>query len=237
MNAILDGAAENGASKAVYNLASLEIKGCDACRKCMESGCCSIEDDMQEIYREVQTADVVILGSPVYMWQMTAQTKLFIDRLTAFLRTDFSSRLDNKKLILVFSQGSSDTDAFKPYFEYTAGLLYYMGFDVLDTIIAAGTDKQVSFRPNLLEMGKDLGKLISSSSLPDHQCTRFDSSLTQVPLSPYLFFSSLFSFHSFQYTQRSFDFRLRYKWNNILSLNMIIKYNLYFLVYRNIAGG
>jgi multimeric flavodoxin WrbA len=180
VNAILDGAAENGANKVVYNLASLEIKGCDACRRCKDSGCCSIEDDMQEIYREIQTADVVILGSPVYMWQMTAQTKLFVDRLTAFLRTDFSSRLDNKKLILVFSQGSSDSDAFKQYFEYTAGLLYYMGFDVLDTIIAAGTDKlEVSFRPNLLEMAKDLGKLISSSVLPDRQCTSLDSSLTQ----------------------------------------------------------
>lgn len=180
MNAILDGAAENGASKAVYNLASLEIKGCDACRQCMESGCCSIKDDMQEIYKEVQTSDVVVLGSPVYMWQMTAQTKLFIDRLTAFLRTDFSSRLDNKKLILVFSQGSPDTDAFKPYFEYTAGLLYYMGFDVLDTIIAAGTDKlEVSFRPNLLETAKNLGKSISASILSNHKCTRLDSSLAQ----------------------------------------------------------
>lgn len=180
MNAILDGAAENGASKAVYNLASLEIKGCDACRQCMESGYCSIKDDMQEIYKEVQTSDVVVLGSPVYMWQMTAQTKLFIDRLTAFLRTDFSSRLDNKKLILVFSQGSPDTDAFKPYFEYTAGLLYYMGFDVLDTIIAAGTDKlEVSFRPNLLETAKNLGKSISASILSNHKCTRLDSSLAQ----------------------------------------------------------
>jgi multimeric flavodoxin WrbA len=114
------------------------------------------------------------------MWQMTAQTKLFVDRLTPFLRPNFSSRLDNKKLILVFSQGSSDTDAFKPYFEYTAGLLYYMGFDVLDIIIAAGTDKlEVSFRPNLLAKAKDLGKLISASNLPYSQCARLKSSLTQ----------------------------------------------------------
>lgn len=180
VNAILDGAAEKGASKVVYNLASLVIKGCDACRKCQDSGCCLIEDDMQEIYKEIKIADVVILGSPIYMWQMTAQTKLFVDRLTAFLKPDFSSRLDNKKLILVFSQGSSDCDAFKPYFEYTAGLLYYMGFDVLDTIIAAGTDKlEVSFRPGLLEKAKDLGKLISVSSLPDPQYTRLEPSLTQ----------------------------------------------------------
>jgi multimeric flavodoxin WrbA len=180
VNAILDGAAENGSNKVVYNLASLEIKGCDACRRCQVSGCCFIEDDMQEIYEEIRTADVVVLGSPVYMWQMTAQTKLFVDRLTAFLRPNFSSRLDNKKLILVFSQGSSDRDAFKPYFEYTAGLLYYIGFDVLDMIIAAGTDRlEVSFRPNLLEQAKDLGKLISASNLPDPRRIRLESNLTQ----------------------------------------------------------
>jgi multimeric flavodoxin WrbA len=180
VNAIIEGAAENGAVKAVYNLNSLEIKGCDACRRCHDSGCCFINDDMQEIYEEIQIADIVILGSPVYMWQMTAQTKLFVDRLTAFLRPDFSSRLDHKKLVLVFSQGSSDRDAFKPYFEYTGGLLYYMGFDVLDMIIAAGMDKlDISFRPSLLEKAKDLGRLITASNLPNPELTRLNSTLTQ----------------------------------------------------------
>ncbi len=179
VNAILDGAAENGADKVIYNLASLNIKGCDACRRCQESGCCIIDDDMQKLYKEIQTADAVVLGSPVYMWQMTAQTKLFVDRLTAFLKPNFSSRLDNKKLILVFSQGSSDRDAFKPYFEYTAGLLYYLGFDVLDTIIAAGTDKlEVSSRPPLLEKARDFGKLISTSNLPGPEFRRAESSLS-----------------------------------------------------------
>jgi multimeric flavodoxin WrbA len=164
VSAILDGAAENGAEKVIYNLTSLNIKGCDACGRCQETGSCPIDDDMQEIYQEIQTADIVVLGSPVYMWQMTAQTKLLIDRLTAFLEPNFSSRLDNKKLILVFSQGIPDRDAFKQYFEYTAGLLYYIGFDVIETVIAAGTDKlEVAFRPRLLENARELGKLVSIS--------------------------------------------------------------------------
>lgn len=179
VNAILDGAAENGAENVIYNLDSLNIKGCDACCRCQESGCCLIDDDMQELYEEIQAADTVVLGSPVYMWQMTAQTKLLIDRLTAFLKPDFSSRLDNKKLILVFSQGSSDRDAFKPYFEYTAGLLYYLGFDVLETVIAAGTDKlEVSFRPSLLEKARELGKLVSTPNLSSPEFGRAESSLT-----------------------------------------------------------
>jgi multimeric flavodoxin WrbA len=179
VNAILEGAMENGAETLTYNLASLDIKGCDACHRCHEHGCCVIDDDMQELYRQIKEADAIVLGSPVYMWQMTAQTKLLIDRMTAFLRPNFSSRLDNKKLILVFTQGIPDRDAFKPYFEYTAGLLYYLGFDILDTIIAAGTDNlEVTFRPKLLEKARELGKLISASRLPDPEYRRAESSLT-----------------------------------------------------------
>jgi multimeric flavodoxin WrbA len=181
VNAILEGAAENGAEKVIYNLAYLNIRGCDACCRCQESGCCLIDDDMQKLYQEIQAADAVVLGSPVYMWQMTAQTKLLIDRLTAFLKPNFSSRLDNKKLILVFSQGSSDRDAFKPYFEYTAGLLYYLGFDVLETVIAAGTDKlEVSFRPSLLEKARELGKLVSTTYLSGPELRRTESKLIPI---------------------------------------------------------
>lgn len=179
VNAILEGAAENGAEAVTYNLASLDIKGCDACHRCQENGCCVIDDDMQELYQQIEEADTVVLGSPVYMWQMTAQTKLLIDRMTAFLRPNFSSRLDNKKLILVFTQGIPDRDAFEPYFEYTAGLLYYLGFDVLEIIVAAGTDNlEVTFRPRLLEKSRDLGKLISTSYLRGLQYRGDESGLT-----------------------------------------------------------
>lgn len=179
VHAVLEGAAEKGAVTVIYNLASLDIKGCDACHRCQEHGHCIIDDDMQELYQEMETADAIVLGSPVYMWQMTAQTKLLIDRMTAFLKPDFSSRLDNKKLILVFTQGIPDRDAFKPYFEYTAGVLYYLGFDVLDTIVAAGTDKlEVALRPQLLEKARDLGKLISASHPPCPEYIRAESSLT-----------------------------------------------------------
>ena len=179
VNTFLEGAAEKGAETVVYNLASLDIKGCNACGRCRENGCCVIDDDMQKIYREINSADVVVLGSPVYMWQMTAQTKLLIDRMTAFLKPNYSSRLDNKKLILVFTQGISDRDAFKPYFDYTEGLLYYLGFDVLNTIVAAGTDKlEVEFRPHLLEKAKNIGKFVSGSHLQGLEYRRAESSLT-----------------------------------------------------------
>lgn len=159
VNEILAGASENGADVKLYNLTALDIKGCDACGTCHDSGKCATADGMQKIYEEILGSDAVVLGSPVYMWQMSAQTKLFVDRLTAFLKPDFSSRIAGKKLVLAFSQGSSNPEALKPYFESTAGLFYFLGFDVLDMVIAAGMDEAgVASRPELLEEARQIGK-------------------------------------------------------------------------------
>lgn len=157
---ILTGASDRGAETRLYNLAALDIKGCDACYRCQADGKCAVEDDMQQLYKEIQDSDALVLGTPVYMWQMTAQTKLFVDRLTAFVNPDFSSRLGkDKKLILAFTQGNSDPGSFKPYFEYTAGLFYFLGFDVRDTIIAPGTDHSgISDQPEVLVKARDLGR-------------------------------------------------------------------------------
>ena len=77
------------------------------------------------------------------------------------------------------AQGSSDRDAFKPYFEYTAGILYYLGFDILETVIAAGTDVlEISFRPQTLEKAKELGKLISAPRIPNTNFNRVEHGLT-----------------------------------------------------------
>ncbi|BDZ70449.1 flavodoxin family protein [Methanobacterium petrolearium] len=78
----LKGAGAAGADTAIFNLNQMSIKPCQACMHCKShEGECDIRDDMQIIYNEIQDADAFILGSPVYMWQMTAQAKLFTDRL------------------------------------------------------------------------------------------------------------------------------------------------------------
>jgi multimeric flavodoxin WrbA len=35
---------------------------------------------MQELYRSISKADRIIIGSPIYFYNVTAQTKIFIDR-------------------------------------------------------------------------------------------------------------------------------------------------------------
>ena len=106
---ILDGAAEKGADTTFYKLVKMNISLCLGCTSCRETGTCVTEDDMQLLHEEIQASDAIILGSPVYMWQVSGQTKLFMDRLVPFIKPDFTSRLKGKKRVfMVFTQGNPD---------------------------------------------------------------------------------------------------------------------------------
>ncbi|MCK7474223.1 MAG: flavodoxin family protein [Rhodopseudomonas palustris] len=91
--AVLEGAKAAGAKTTLYRLNEMNIRGRQACNACRKKFECAVKDDMTALYGEMVTADAVILASPVYMFQMTGQTKLFVDRLFPLLESDFTSRL------------------------------------------------------------------------------------------------------------------------------------------------
>ena len=71
--------AEEGLETELIRLAGLDIRGCNHCEYCFEhEGSCSIEDDMLPIYDEILNADGLVIGSPVYVAWVTAQTKAVI---------------------------------------------------------------------------------------------------------------------------------------------------------------
>ena len=76
----LKGAEAKGAETVFISLAGKNIKGCNACPKCGAAGKCAINDDMQEIYPILESADAIIVASSVYFGMYNAQTKAFLDR-------------------------------------------------------------------------------------------------------------------------------------------------------------
>lgn len=79
----MDGVREADADVELIRVADKEIEPCNECFKCMERGECIINDDMQEIYGKLLEADGIIFATPVYMYSMTGQLKIFIDRTYA----------------------------------------------------------------------------------------------------------------------------------------------------------
>lgn len=76
----LDGARESGAHTEKIILNSLNFKACQECGGCDETGVCILDDDMTPMYEKLAKADVIIVASPVYFGNITAQLKAMIDR-------------------------------------------------------------------------------------------------------------------------------------------------------------
>jgi multimeric flavodoxin WrbA len=72
--------AEEGISTELIPLSGKEIKPCDACMACAESGECRIEDDFLPIFNRMIAADGIILASPVYYGSCTALLKALMER-------------------------------------------------------------------------------------------------------------------------------------------------------------
>lgn len=136
---ILKGVEEKQGDIKKFYLNDMNIRGCQGCLYCRKVHNCAIKDDMQEVYEEIKKADYVIIGSPVYICQVSAQTKLLLDRLYPLTEIDKAShtpRFGKKKLIMVYTQAAPFPFLFKKYFRYTAKHLKGMGLEHYKTLVA-----------------------------------------------------------------------------------------------------
>lgn len=83
--AALAGAEEKGASIRLVNLRELEINGCLGCEWCKKHlGQCVQKDDLTTLMQAMTAYDAVIMGTPIYWYQVAGQFKLLVDRLYSF---------------------------------------------------------------------------------------------------------------------------------------------------------
>lgn len=63
-----------------FFLNSLKFIPCQECENIRKDGRCKINDDMQNIYDEIESSDIVVVASPVFFGSISAQLKMMIDR-------------------------------------------------------------------------------------------------------------------------------------------------------------
>lgn len=171
VNRILEGAKEKGAETECWYSGSLNISPCKGCLSCVESGKCVVNDDMQKLYDALSEADALVLGSPIYMGQMSGQTKVFTDRLFAQITPRFSPHFKEenagKKLFLVFTQGNPDSGRFQEYIDYTSRTFGLLEFEVKGVQVVAGLrSESASDKPGLLEGLREIGSSLASDQQP-----------------------------------------------------------------------
>ncbi len=64
----------------IVNLSAIDMKYCAGCGICLRQGECPQDDDIKMLQTRMMDSDVIVLGSPVYVLQVTGQMKTFLDR-------------------------------------------------------------------------------------------------------------------------------------------------------------
>ena len=143
LRAVLEGARDAGADTTHVQLDLLAMKGCQGCLSCRETpGVCARQDDLSRYLDAMKACDAVVVGSPVYMYHVSGQTKLLVDRLYSFWsdRPDgsYSSALPvGKRVALVTSQGHPDPGRFARAIRWLAGMVGGLASETVGQLVHA----------------------------------------------------------------------------------------------------
>jgi arsenate reductase (thioredoxin) len=93
----LDAAKKKGARTEKLNVARMNILPCIGCGNCERKGVCAIRDDDMSvhIYPLLRRADVIVLASPVYFYNVPAVLKALIDRTQALWSRKYKLGMDD----------------------------------------------------------------------------------------------------------------------------------------------
>jgi multimeric flavodoxin WrbA len=153
---VLAGAEGFGATTELVDLTSLRIEACNACESCSLTGRCVYNDDFLLLYERMIAADGIVLGSPVYIDNVTGQMKVFIDRLADAIHYQ---TLSGKYGCAVTTTWSSGGEGVVLYLNH---VLNYLGILTLEGIsVALGDDQESMYREE--EKARNLGERLAGA--------------------------------------------------------------------------
>ena len=82
----LEGAESEGAKTELIHLCDLDYRGCTSCFACKRIGGknyghCPVKDDLKPLFKKIEKAGAVLIGSPIYYGVTTGMTRCFLERL------------------------------------------------------------------------------------------------------------------------------------------------------------
>jgi len=148
-------------------LDGLQIRPCTNCDVCLEEdgSFCVFDDDMMPLYREFIAAELVVLASPIYWWCISAQLKLFIDRLYGLNFEKHPEYYRGKKLALVFTHQEehpcSGAEIARKIFDEIAD---YTEMEIAGDLRYSSEEKHVRDSPETLREARELGLRLARAS-------------------------------------------------------------------------
>ena len=108
--------AKNGIDTETIQVGNKAIRGCIACRHCLEHGKCAFDDIVNEAAEKFKDCDGLVIGSPVYYAAANGTLISFLNRL--FYSTSFDKTMKVGAAVAVARRGGTSTtfDELNKYF-------------------------------------------------------------------------------------------------------------------------
>jgi multimeric flavodoxin WrbA len=125
------------------NLISLDIKHCVGCNKCNTGEYnCIFNDDMVEVYKSIEEADVVILATPIHFNSMTSVMKTMVDRCQRFFNMKVNNDCVFKKKIgmVIATAGSKNKKTFECLENISSYFFLSINAELMKKLLVNDTD-------------------------------------------------------------------------------------------------
>lgn len=125
---VLEGARSRGVDTKEIRLHDISLKGCMGCLSCRKNpGVCNQKDDLSPYLEEIKECVGMVVGCPIYMYRISGQMKLFVDRLYSLYANKpgggyYSMVPPGKTYGLVISQGATDPNQYVRSIRYLEGM-------------------------------------------------------------------------------------------------------------------
>lgn len=159
---VANGARAKGAEVIEFNLNDPGIRGCQGCFYCRTHDGCATQDYLQPMYESINSADAIVLGSPIYYYQVTGQTRVWLDRTFPMVGDQYAPRHSGKKAMTVFAQGNANPEVGAGAVKFITSIFEgTYGWHIEDIIHCCGTNKmdQIVFEGLLARAFQDGEKL------------------------------------------------------------------------------
>ncbi len=151
-----EGAQTSGNDIKVIYVRDLNLKFCTGCLYCQSHDNCVLNDGMNALYSEFETADVLVFATPVYYYSVSGQLKTFLDRLNPL----YTRKNKFKEVYLLATAADNDEAAINGAVSDIQGWIDCFSGVALKGILrgVGATEKGDVLQTNFPEIAYEMGK-------------------------------------------------------------------------------
>ena len=120
---------------------------------------------MQPLYQKLREADAIVIASPIYWFTVSAQTKVFMDRLYALQNPDGKNALAGKRIGILFAYEASDpfTSGAVNAMRTFQDMFNYIGSEIAGMVYGSALKAgEIQNNQDVMEKAYELGKQLAS---------------------------------------------------------------------------